>query len=111
MGISFRIAFLSALAASEKTLEQIAEAAGVPLDTLEALMMSEHASISVEEAIKVAGSFETTLDQFLEDSSVSGHIQIAQLYSALPPLLKAQLEAYARELSDAPDPAPAPKPR
>ena len=111
MGISFRKAVLRALSTSEITLEQIAQEAGVALAGLEALVLSDDAHFSVEDAVKVAKSFGTTLDQFLEDTSLSGHIQIAQLYSSLPPLLKAQLEAYAQELSDGLDPPQPPKTR
>ncbi len=111
MGITFRKALLSALGSSGKPLEQIAQEAEIALEQLEALVLSDEAIFSVDDAIKVAQSFGTTLDQFLEDSSLSGHVQIAQLYSSLPPLLKAQLEAYARELADGLDPAQPPKPQ
>ena len=83
MGISFKDALNQTLAKTGQSLETVAEG-----------------------AIKVAEFFGLSLDRFLDDPKVANHIAIAQLYSSLPPLLKAQLEAYAQERSDAQDQLP-----
>ncbi|MBU2980851.1 hypothetical protein KO498_03395 [Lentibacter algarum] len=107
----FRDAFLRALTQTDQPLEQVAVAADVPLARLASLIDGDTITLSVDEAARIAQSLGTSLDQLLGDPALSGHIQIAQLYSGLPPLLKAQLEAYARALADEADHPHSPKPR
>ena len=78
----------------------------MPLAALQTFMQDDKGALVVEDAIKVAEFFGLSLDRFLDDPKVANHIAIAQLYSSLPPLLKAQLEAYAQERSDAQDQPP-----
>lgn len=100
MGISFRKALLGALGQSGLSLEELAEASGVSLERLGAVVSTEETRMPVAEAEQIAQVFGVSLVQFLEAPEVAGHIEIARLYSALPPLLKAQLEAYGPALPD-----------
>lgn len=106
MGISFKDALNQTLAKTGQSLETAAEGANVPLKALQTFMQDDTGALVVEDAIKVAEFFGLSLDRFLDDPKVANHIAIAQLYSSLPPLLKAQLEAYAQERSDAQDQPP-----
>ena len=106
MGISFKDALNQTLAKTGQSLETVAEGANVPLTALQTFMQADTGALVVEDAIKVAEFFGLSLDRFLGDPKVANHIAIAQLYSSLPPLLKAQLEAYAQERSDAQDQPP-----
>ena len=106
MGISFKDALNQTLAKTGQSLESVAEGANVPLTALQTFMQDDKGALVVEDAIKVAEFFGLRLDRFLGDPKVANHIAIAQLYSSLPPLLKAQLEAYAQERSDAQDRPP-----
>lgn len=109
MGISFKDALNQTLAKTGQSLEAVAKGSDVPLAALETFMQEDNGALVVEDAIKVAEFFGLSLDRFLDDPKVANHIVIAQLYSSLPPLLKAQLEAYAQELSDAQDQSLPPK--
>ena len=106
MGISFKDALNQTLAKTGQSLETVAKGANVPLAALQTFMQDDNGTLVVEDAIKVAEFFGLSLDRFLDDPKVANHIAIAQLYSSLPPLLKAQLEAYAQERSDAQDQPP-----
>ena len=106
MGISFKDALNQTLAKTGQSLETVAEGAKVPLKALRTFMQDDTGALVLEDAIKVAEFFGLSLDRFLDDPKVANHIAIAQLYSSLPPLLKAQLEAYAQERSDAQDQPP-----
>ncbi|WP_298804834.1 helix-turn-helix transcriptional regulator [uncultured Lentibacter sp.] len=106
MGISFKDALNQTLAKTGQSLDAVAEGAGVPRAALHSFMQEDAAALGVKDAIKIAEFFGLSLDRFLEDPKVANHIAIAQLYSSLPPLLKAQLEAYAQERSDARYPPP-----
>jgi hypothetical protein len=105
MGISFKDALNQTLAKTGQSLETVAKGANVPLAALQTFMQDDNGTLVVEHAIKVAEFFGLSLDRFLDDPKVANHIAIA-LYSSLPPLLKAQLEAYAQERSDAQDQPP-----
>lgn len=107
--ITFQEAFRGALVSSGRSLLEVSEGAQVSQARLEALMDGT-ADLTVDEALRIAQLFGVSLEAFLQNPELSNHVRIAQLYSALPPLLKAQLEAYAQELTDAQDPPPQPKP-
>jgi hypothetical protein len=108
MGISFKDALKQTLAKTGQSLDTVARGADVPLAALETFMQEDNGALVVGDAIKVAAFFGLSLDRFLDDPTVANHIAIAQLYSSLPPLLKAQLEAYAQERSDAQNQPPPP---
>lgn len=103
---TFRQALGLAISQTDQTLRDVAEQAHVPLETLEALMREKDALICLSEAERIAQHFDVTLEQFLENSEISSHIAVARLYSTLPPLLKAQLEAYDLTPDADEDPSP-----
>ncbi len=80
---TFRSALLDALQETGLPLSKVAAGSGVSYDQLKKLRQRPHASTNVDDARAVANFFGVTLDQFLDDSSVSARVELVEFYSRL----------------------------
>ncbi len=103
MSRRFRDAFIQALEDSGLSLRAVAIGSGVSEGQLKKLKQRENATTNVDDAKKVAEFFGLGLDRFLDDPGLSRPVEIVELYSRLPPQLKQEFQAYARELSEGAD--------
>ena len=83
MAKTFRSALLDALQETGLPLSKVAAGSGVSYDQLKKLRQRPHASTNVDDARAVANFFGVTLDQFLNDSSVSARVELVEFYSRL----------------------------
>ena len=83
MTLTFRNALMGAVEKSGKSLKAVAEGAGVSYEQLKKLNQYKSKSTNVDDAVRVAGFFGMTLDQFLEDDAVIIRSEIVDLYNQL----------------------------
>lgn len=99
---SFRDAFIAAVQRSGWSISKVAERAGVSVEQLKKLNQGRSLSTNVDDAIKVAHAFGLTLDEFLEDETVSDRAHVVDLYNQLSESERKFLRAAARGLSSDP---------
>jgi transcriptional regulator with XRE-family HTH domain len=80
---SFRSALLDALETGDASLRQVADGAGVSYEQLKKICQRETASTNVDDAVKIAGFFGVSLDEFLGNDLVSTRSEIVHLYNQL----------------------------
>lgn len=68
---SFRDAFLAAIKSSGKSMRQVAQDAGVSYEQLKNLAQGKSKSTNVDDAVRIAASFGTNLESFLEGQMIS----------------------------------------
>ena len=83
MAKTFRSALLDALEETGLPLLRVAAGSGVSYDQLKKLRLRPNASTNVDDARTVANFFGLTLDQFLEDRSFSGRVQLVEFCNRL----------------------------
>ncbi len=103
MAKTFRTALLDALKETGLPLSKVAAGSGVSYDQLKKLRQRPLASTNVDDARAVANFFGVTLDQFLDDSSVSARVELVEFYNRLSDEEIEILKAAARGRRD-PDP-------
>jgi hypothetical protein len=80
---SFRSALLDALEETGLPLSKVAVGSGVSYNQLKKLRLRPNASTNVDDARAVANFFGVTLDQFLDDTSSSARVELAEFYNRL----------------------------
>jgi hypothetical protein len=93
---SFRAALLDALEETGLPLSRVAAGSGVSYDQLKKLRQRPLASTNVDDARAVANFFGVTLDQFLDDTSLSARVQLVEFYNRLTDQEIQILKAAAR---------------
>ena len=83
MAITFRSALLDALEETGLPLSKVAAGSGVSYDQLKKLRQRANASTNVDDARAVANFFGVTLDQFLDDRSLSDRVELVEFYNRL----------------------------
>lgn len=83
MAMTFRSALLDALKLTGLPLSKVAEGSGVSYDQLKKLRQRPEASTNVDDARAVANFFGVTLDQFLDDTSLSARVELVEFYNRL----------------------------
>lgn len=83
MAKPFREAFIEAVEGSGVSVAEVALKSGVSKEQLNKLKQRPGAKTNVDDAIKVAGYFGKTLDQFLEDDEALIRSEIVDLYNQL----------------------------
>ena len=96
MAKTFRSALLDALEETGLPLSKVAEGSRVSYDQLKKLRLRPHASTNVDDARAVANFFGVTLDQFLDDTSLSVRIELLEFYNRLSDQEIEILKAAAR---------------
>jgi hypothetical protein len=79
MAKTFRSALLDALEGTRLPLSKVASGSGVSYDQLKKLRQRPLASTNVDDARAVATFFGVTLDQFLDDRSLSARVELVEL--------------------------------
>ena len=98
MTMTFRSALLAALEHSNASLKQVADGTGVSYEQLKKISQRETASTNVDDAVRIAGFFGVSLDEFLGNSLVTIRSETVQLYLQLTPAEREILQAAARGL-------------
>ena len=80
---TLRSALLDALKETGLPLHRVAVGSGVSYDQLKKLRQRPLASTNVDDARAVANFFGVTLDQFLDDTSLSVRIELLEFYNRL----------------------------
>ena len=93
---TFRSALLDALKETGLPLHRVAVESGVSYDQLKKLRQRPLASTNVDDARAVANFFGVTLDQFLDDTSLSVRIELLEFYNRLSDQEIEILKAAAR---------------
>ena len=93
---TFRSALLDALEETGLPLSKVAVGSGVSYDQLKKLRQRPHASTNVDDARAVANFFGITLDQFLDDTSLSARVELVEFYTSLTDTEIEILKAAAR---------------
>jgi hypothetical protein len=83
MAKTFRSALLDALKETGLPLSKVALGSGVSYDQLKKLRQRPLASTNVDDARAVANFFGVTLDQFLDDTSLSARVELVELRNRL----------------------------
>ena len=83
MAKTFRSALLDALEETGLPLSKVALGSGVSYDQLKKLRQRPLASTNVDDARAVANFFGVTLDQFLDDASLSARVELVELRNRL----------------------------
>ena len=83
MAKTFRSALLDALEETGLPLSKVALGSGVSYDQLKKLRQRPLASTNVDDARAVANFFGVTLDQFLDDTSLSARVELVELRNRL----------------------------
>ena len=96
MAKTFRSALLDALEETGLPLSKVAVGSGVSYDQLKKLRQRPHASTNVDDARAVANFFGVTLDQFLDDTSLSARVELVEFYTRLTDTEIEILKAAAR---------------
>jgi transcriptional regulator with XRE-family HTH domain len=96
MAKTFRSALLDALEETGLPLSKVAEGSGVSYDQLKKLRQRPNASTNVDDARAVANFFGVTLDQFLDETSLSARVQLFEFYNRLTDREIEILKAAAR---------------
>ena len=96
MAQTFRSALLDALEETGLPLSKVAEGSGVSYDQLKKLRQRANASTNVDDARAVANFFGVTLDQFLDDRSLSDRVELVEFYNRLTDQEIEILKAAAR---------------
>jgi hypothetical protein len=96
MAKTFRSALLDALEKTRLPLSKVAVGSGVSYDQLKKLRQRPHASTNVDDARAVASFFGVTLDQFLDDTSLSARVELVEFYNRLTDTEIEILKAAAR---------------
>ena len=96
MAKCFRSALLDALEETGLPLSKVAAGSGVSYDQLKKLRQRPLASTNVDDARAVASFFGVTLDQFLDDTSLSARIELLEFYNRLSDQEIEILKAAAR---------------
>ena len=96
MAKTFRSALLDALEETGLPLSKVAEGSGVSYDQLKKLRQRPLASTNVDDARAVANFFGVTLDQFLDDTSLSARVELVEFYNRLTDQEIEILKAAAR---------------
>lgn len=79
-------------------LRQVAEGSGVSYEQLKKLIQRKDGSTNVEDAVKIAGFFGQTVEEFLSDSDALIRSEIDSLYNLLTHEEKVYLQGVARGL-------------
>jgi len=75
---TFREAFIAAIEKSDKSMRQVARDAGVSYEQLKNLAQGKAKSTNVDDAVRIAASFGTTLEEFLDgQTGAAGNPTIA----------------------------------
>jgi hypothetical protein len=85
MAKTFRSALLDALKETGLPLSKVAAGSGVSYDQLKKLRQRPLASTNVDDARAVANFFGVSLDQFLDDTSLSARVELVDLRNRLTP--------------------------
>ncbi len=93
---TFRAALLDALKETGVPLHRVAVGSGVSYDQLKKLRQRPLASTNVDDARAVANFFGVTLDQFLDDRSLSARVELLEFYTLLSDQEIEILKAAAR---------------
>jgi phage repressor protein C with HTH and peptisase S24 domain len=72
---TFREAFISAIETTGKSMRQVARDAGVSYEQLKNLAQGKAKSTNVDDAVRIAASFGTTLEAFLEGLTATQEVQ------------------------------------
>jgi len=96
MAKTFRSALLDALEETGLRLSKVAAGSGVSYDQLKKLRQRPLASTNVDDARAVANFFGLTLDQFLDDRSLSARVELVDFYNRLTDQEIEILKAAAR---------------
>ena len=79
MAKTFRSALLDALKETGLPLSKVASGSGVSYDQLKKLRQRPLASTNVDDARAAANFFGVTLDQFLDDRSLTARVELVEL--------------------------------
>lgn len=83
MAKTFAEAFIAAVSRSGWTIKRVADLSGVSAEQLKKVNQGKSRSTNAEDAVRVAAVFGLTLNEFLEDETVSDRIEIVEIYNRL----------------------------
>lgn len=92
----FRDALNDAIKSSGWSLRYVAGVSGVSYDQLKKLSQGRSRSTNVDDAIRIAHAFGVTLDEFLDDRTVSDRAEAVALWRQLSEEERDLLRAAAR---------------
>lgn len=98
--MTFRDALKKNMESHGLSLAEVAKRSGVSYEQLKKFMQRESATTNVDDAVKIAAAFETTVNSFLQDHQAEDRIQIAKLYRSLSEQEIALLREIAASRSD-----------
>jgi transcriptional regulator with XRE-family HTH domain len=96
---TFSEALLKAIGGNGPSLKAVAEGAGVSYEQLKKVKQGKSKSTNVEDAIKIAGFFGTSVEEFINDPKAAMRTELAELVSGLHPEELVIVLAAARGIS------------
>ena len=103
MSMNFRDALLRAIESHEVSLRSVATGSGVSYEQLKKLKQRPDASTNIDDAVRIAGYFGQTLDQFLQEPDGSAPHHVTEIYTKLSERDRQRLLFFARGLRDSQD--------
>lgn len=100
MSKPFRQALQEHIERTGLSLKTVAERADVSYEQLKKVNARASASTNVDDAVKIAGVFGMTLNEFVADDLAQARADVAKLYSQLTPAEIRVLRAAAKGLPD-----------
>ena len=82
---NFRDALIEQMRNNKVSAQRLADATGVSKHQIDKIRQRETASTNVDDAIKIAGFFNMTLDEFLNDPTIKQDVEIVSLLHQLEP--------------------------